>query len=114
MARLSRVKEKASRILMELPVEKAFHFHTTIGGYTQKYATSLNRFGELLREIDISSLEFHLERKDFENWIKHLGDYVLALQIAKLRNKKLTGEALRSKLVETVEKRCKKLREMTS
>jgi hypothetical protein len=114
MARLSRVKEKASRILMELPVENAFHFHTTIGGYTQKYATSLNRFGELLKEIDLRSIEFHLERKDFENWIKHLGDDVLALQVAKLRNKKLTGEALRSKLAEIVEKRYKKLRETAS
>ena len=57
----------------------------------------------------MKSIEFHLNREDFEKWIKHLTDLKLAGEIGKLRKKGLAGETLRSELYGLVKKRVEEL-----
>jgi hypothetical protein len=100
---------EASKILADVPPENAFYFYTGIGSYTGKYATNLLQFYEILKNIDVKSLEFHVEREDFENWLRFLGDIVLSLQIARIRKKRYMGENLRAKICEVVKNRYEKL-----
>ncbi len=105
----SETKEKAARILSDVSPNKGFYFHTAVNDYTGQYATSLAQFCQVLEQIDPRAVEFHLARRDFENWIRSLGDNALSLQLAKLRKKPLSGETLRSEVYRTVEKRLVKL-----
>lgn len=102
-------KEIAKRILARLPPDKAFYFFDKIGNFIGHVAFSLDEFCNLLNVVSINSLEFHINRKDFENWIKFLGDINLANSIKKVEEKKFKGEVLRKELHDLVEKRCKEL-----
>jgi len=106
------VTEKAKAIprLSEVKPENAFHFCLDVGSYTGKSASSLVQFGEILKSIDIKSIEFHLQRGDFEKWIRFLGDNALALQLARIRKRPLEGEKLREKICDAVRKRIEKLK----
>ena len=104
-AKPSETKEKAAKILFDVPPNKGFYFHSGVNEYTGQYATSLAQFSQLLESIDPKSVEFHLARRDFENWVRSLGDNALSLQLAKLRKKGLSGEQLRSETHRIVEKR---------
>jgi hypothetical protein len=59
--------------------------------------------------IDLSSLEFHINRGDFEAWFNALGDVELARKTLILRETKTTGEDLRHKLVDLVNRRIEEL-----
>ena len=62
---------------------------------------SLEEFSSVLKTIDINSIQYHIERGDFERWLSQVvGDEKLADQIAKVNqsNRKLKGEALRKKV----------------
>ena len=90
--------------------KEAFYFFTSIGNFTGRIATSLEDFLEETRDVDAKSLEFHLQRRDFEKWIIDvLRDVKLAREIRNLRNQKLTGKALRNSLYRIVSRRCKEL-----
>ncbi|MFX0202112.1 MAG: hypothetical protein ACFFCW_38870 [Candidatus Hodarchaeota archaeon] len=108
----NRQRVNAAKILADVSQEEAFHLHTDIGAYTGKFATSLANLAEMLETVDLKTIEFHVERKDLENWIKHLGDNILAMQVARLRKRKITGENLRIKLIEITKRRVDKLRAM--
>jgi len=76
---------------------------------------SLNEFISALKTVDLSSIRFHMERGDFERWLRHVvGDDKLADDIAKINDskKKLEGEALRKKVLATTERRIKLLKEI--
>lgn len=99
-------KDEAVRILSHVAPHKAFHFSTAIGHYTGQAAKSLVEFSDYLKTIDIRSIEFHLPRGDFENWIKEvLSDVYLSAKIAELKKLGLKGEELRKKIYETVKAR---------
>jgi len=98
-------KEKAAEILAYLPAEKSFHFYADIGKPLNVYAASLGDFCDKVKMIDLSSLEFHINRGDFEAWFNALGDVELARKILILREMKMVGEDLRNKLSEIVTKR---------
>jgi len=98
-------RELASKILSKVLRDKGFHFHTGIGAYTGIYATSLEQFSQLLEKVDLKSIEFHMGRTDFENWVRSLGDQVLALQLVKLKKKNPSGENLRREVRAIVKKR---------
>ena len=53
----------------------------------------------------MESVQFHMNRGDFETWFKGLGDAELAKKIADLKEKNVVGEELRSQLHEIVEQR---------
>lgn len=103
-------RRRASAILRPVSLEKAFRFCRRIDEYLGVYANSLDDFRRKVQAVDLSSIEFHLFRKDFESWIKDgLGDSELASRIGVIRSMDLSGERLRQRLYETVESRCREL-----
>lgn len=98
-------KPKTERLLEDVPTEKAFYFYTDIGCYTGKSASSLPSFAKALEEIEIASIEFHVGRGDFENWIRSLGDDALAKQVSDLGTKGLKGDDLRAALRKAVDRK---------
>jgi Family of unknown function (DUF5752) len=99
------LKNAASNILRSVPPQNAFYFYRAIGAPTGAAARNLPDFLGVINSIDVTSLQFHLGRGDFENWLKMLGDDTLARQIATLKDRKLRGEDLRVQLVDTVKAR---------
>jgi hypothetical protein len=101
-------KVETVKTLSDAKPENAFLFATGEGSFTGKSAQNLYSLCEVMKTIDLKSIEFHLHRGDFENWIKYLGDDTLALQIAKIRNMPFDGEQTRGKIVAVISKRIEK------
>ncbi|MEM1563159.1 MAG: DUF5752 family protein [Candidatus Bathyarchaeia archaeon] len=104
--------EKAKQILEYVPADKAFYFYVDVGKPLGVYASSLGDFCEKIQKIDVGSIEFHLYRGDFEAWFAGLGDIELAKKTALIRERKMFGEELRSKLYQIVKSRCEELAKM--
>ena len=102
-------KPKIKEILSDVPAEKAFYFYSDIGVYTGRQASSLRKFYGTLKEVDPRSITFHMQRRDFEEWVNFLGDTTLAMKIAELGKAQISAEILRSKLYDAVKKRCDEL-----
>ena len=86
-----------------VPKGTAFYFYTAIGQPTGFSAESLKDFYEIVKRIAAESLEFHLYREDFENWIKTVfKDVALADEIAKLKTSQLKGEDLRQGILKAI------------
>jgi DNA-binding MarR family transcriptional regulator len=106
-------RKRASTILSPVPLEKAFRFYKGASENLGVYASSLNDFCKKIKAVDLSSIEFHLFRKDFESWIRGgLGDSELANRIGMIRTMGLSSEDLRQKLYETIESRCRELEDL--
>ncbi|MEM2118963.1 MAG: hypothetical protein QW840_02440 [Candidatus Bathyarchaeia archaeon] len=101
--------EKAAEILAYLPLEKSFHFYADYGKALNVHAASLQDFCEKLMSIDTNTIEFHINRGDFEAWFNGLGDVELARKTLLLREQKMAGEELRKKLYDIVRNRCEEL-----
>ncbi len=102
--------DNASKIPRIVPREKAFYFFTSVGNYTGMSAASLKEFNEKMNEVNTKSLEFHLQRGDFEKWVDEvLQDKDLAFEIRRLQKFNLTGDALRNQLSMAVSRRFKRL-----
>jgi len=99
-------REKATEILAYLPAEKSFHFYVDIGKPLNIYAASLGDFCDKILKVNAPSLEFHINRGDFEAWFASLGDAELARKTLLVREQKIGGENLRRKLYEIVKSRC--------
>jgi DNA-binding Lrp family transcriptional regulator len=97
------ITEKGKAILKAIapvPKESAFHFYTGIGRPTGFAAESLKDFYEIVKQVAAESLEFHLYRGDFENWIKAaFEDAALADELASLKNANVKGEELRKEII---------------
>jgi hypothetical protein len=100
----------AKGILADVPPDRAFFFYVALDHPTGVSATGLESFAEKAQKVDPRSLEFHLQRGDFEKWVYMLGDAELAKRLIKLRNDKPSGENLRIELVKAVRTRVKQLR----
>ena len=105
-------REKAAEILMYLPMEKSFHFYADVNKPLKVHAASLSDFCDKIQKVDLSSIEFHINRGDFEAWFNGLGDAELARKTLLIREEKITGEDLRKKLYEIVKNRCDSLTRM--
>lgn len=90
-------------------VENAFHFYYGIDQPADVHADSLKEFVNKIQDINAKSIEFHTARKDFENWIRALGDIELAKKIELLRMRQLSGDNLRKTVYATVNSRCEEL-----
>lgn len=98
-------KNLALNILTPVSLEKAFHFYYDLDQYSGIYANSLEDFVDKLKTIDLNSIEFHVPRKDFEFWIRALGDIELAKKVELIRMKNLTGNGLRNEIHQTISSR---------
>jgi hypothetical protein len=86
--------------LSRLPNDKAFHFYLGMEQPTGVSAESVKEFYNVVETVALSSLEFHLEREDFEKWFKTaVQDDVFAGELAGLRETGLKGEALRMQIL---------------
>jgi hypothetical protein len=106
-------KENALTILAQTPRDKAFHFYVAIGKPLNLYAHDLLDFCSKIGNVNADSIEFHMDRGDFEAWFKALGDLELAKKTALLKERKLLGEELRQRFRETLENRCIALSKLT-
>jgi predicted transcriptional regulator len=87
-----------------VPENMGFHFYTQIGYPTVYSAQSLAEFYRLTEQIGADSLEFHLYRGDFENWLKDaFGDEKLADDFEEIKNTNLKGEALRKEILKAID-----------
>jgi len=101
--------EKAQQILEYLPAEKSFHFYADIGKPLNVFAANLQDFCDKISGVDVSSIEFHTDRGDFEAWFTALGDIELARKTMLIKERKRSGEELRDRLCEIVKHRCDEL-----
>jgi len=99
-------KENAKAILAPTPSEKAFNFYADLGKPLGLCAYGLQDFSDKILKVDTDSIEFHVNRGDFEAWFSGLGDTELARKVLLLKERKMVGEELRGKLHEIVESRC--------
>ncbi len=68
--------------------DEAFIFSTGFGKFLDIKAWSLRGFFEAVKKSPVESLEYHIQRGDFERWIRYsLGDEKLADQIKGLKNR---------------------------
>lgn len=103
------VNAEAIRILRIRRDEEAFYFYEAIGKPTGESARSLSDFLEKIKSVKLESLLFHLQRKDFQTWIKKiLGDSKLARKMDRIPPSH--DDDLRTKIHATVENRIKELR----
>jgi len=106
-------KETAKTIIAYTPHDKAFEFYVDVDKPLHIHAHSLQDFANKLPKVDLKTIEFHMDRGDFEAWFKCLGDQELAKKTATIKERKITGEPLRLLLHNTVEQRCQDLMKLT-
>lgn len=101
--------DKVASILRLVSPDRAFHFYRGLGVPLNTSATSLAEFVEMVNNVELASLAFHLERQDFERWVSMLGDEELSKRLASVRTAGLQGDALRSRLYSTAKGRLDQL-----
>jgi predicted transcriptional regulator len=98
--------KNAIKAFTQVPEEAKFHFYNGIGQPTEFKAGSIRTFYVSVEQVPTESLEFHLYRGDFENWLRsEIQDFALASELAKVKSTGLKGEELRTEILKTVEAR---------
>jgi len=106
------VNREATRILRTVKDGEAFYFYAAVGQPTGEKAASLLDFLEKIKTVKLDSLTFHLQRKDFQKWLrKTIGDSELAKKVGSIRA--TIDDKTRTKLLMTIENHVKKLRKET-
>jgi hypothetical protein len=107
------VHEEALKVLRIVGDQEAFYFYEDIGKPTGEVAKSLLDFLDKMTSVKTESLMFHLQRKDFQNWVeKILGDSKLARELAGISSS--NTDDVRTKIHETVENRLRELRDTSA
>lgn len=89
-----------------VPTGMEFHFYLAIGHPTSFAAKSLAEFYEIVKQVSLDSLGFHLYRGDFENWIRTVfNDATFVEKLGNIRSLNSTGEDLRAEIVKAAEAR---------
>ena len=106
-------KEKAAAIIAYALHDRAFNFYVTVGKPLSIHAHNMRDFAVKLDKADVKSVEFHLQRGDFEAWFKMLGDDELPKKIVLLKKRNPGGEDMRTQLRGIVEQRYLELAKLT-
>jgi len=94
----------ALKAFTPVPKEMGFHFYYDIDQPTDFTAQSLEEFYMFIKQVSVNSVEFHLYRGDFENWLKEAcKDAALASEIGSIRAGGLKGEDLRKELLKVLD-----------
>ena len=104
--------DEAANALRTVTPDKAFYFYGEIGQPLGATSRSLGEFATTVKGVDPPSIKFHVERGDFESWFKMLGDKSLADQVAALRGRNLSPDALREKVSSIVRTRVDQLQKI--
>lgn len=76
---------KAVTSLRTVGEHEAFYFYVAVGKPTGEVARNLSDFLDKVKTVKSESLVFHLQRRDFQNWVgKTIGDPVLAEKLGKI------------------------------
>jgi len=90
--------------------QEAFYFYEDIGKPTGLNARNINDFLDKVKTVKTESLLFHLQRRDFQNWVeKILGDAKLAREIGRINT--TNGHDVKMIMTETIQNRIKELQE---
>jgi len=97
-----------------LPGHRQFFFHIDEKAYEGPFtASNLWEFGELIPRLPPETLEYHMERRDFERWLADVvHDRVLARRMRRISRRDSKGEALRQDMVEVVHGRLEELQKL--
>ena len=98
-------KGKAALKSFEIvPKEMTFLFYFGIDSPSEFTAESLEQFYRVIKQISVESVEFHLYRGDFTNWVKDaLKETELANEFERVAAEGLKGEDLRKELIKVLE-----------
>ena len=89
---------------MQINAAKGFHFYNGIDQPTDSTALSIEQFYKILKQISIDSIEFHLNREDFENWLRNVcEDSKLANEFGSIKAAGSKGEVLRAELLKALD-----------
>jgi hypothetical protein len=105
-------KEESAKILGEQPPERTFNFYRDVGIPTGISANSLSGLIDSIKTIEAASLEFHMNRGDFEKWVTMLGDETLSKQIINLKRDEFHGDKMRKRLLQITRLRLGYLRKL--
>jgi predicted transcriptional regulator len=96
----------ALKAFAPVPKDMEFHFYMEIAQPTGLLAKTIKDFYELVQQVDVIALEFHLYRGDFENWIRTAcDDAAFADELANMKKAQLKGEDLRNEITKAAEAR---------
>ena len=98
--------ENAKTILSDTSNDKTFHFYADLGKPLSLQARGLQEFCDKIPGVNSDSLYFHINRGDFESWFTAIGDVELAKKASLLKERKIGGEELHTRLLDIVMKRC--------
>jgi H+-transporting ATPase len=107
-------RDEAAKILRTVTLDKVFNFYRDYGQPLGLTSKSLDELAASVKSIEPSSVKFHVEEGDFENWFTMLGDKSLASQVAALRDKKISPDKLSKKVISMVNKRVEHLHKIAS
>ncbi len=90
----------AYTVFAKVPDENRFQFYFGMDQPAGVTARSIKEFYDIVGNIDLASLEFHLEREDFEKWFESsLKNDVFASELTALRQDGVKGEVLRKQIL---------------
>lgn len=96
--------KNAIKIFTRVPNGWDFGFYVDVGKPLGFNAQSLVEFYRSIKQVTTDSLEFHLYRGDFENWVRDAcKDAELAEAFGALKVNGLKGEALRKALLKAID-----------
>ena len=87
----------------EEKISEGFRFAIDVGVYTEYCALNLEKFYKIIKKIPLKSIEFHLQRGDFERWLDLIEMPKLAKEVEKVRFSGFVGEDQRQKLLSAME-----------
>jgi predicted transcriptional regulator len=94
----------ALKMFATVPSEMSFLFYVEVDRPIGFTAHSMEEFYRSVKQIIVDSLEFHLYRGDFENWLKDAWkDLELAEAFGVLKIEELKGEDLRKALLKAID-----------
>lgn len=101
------------KILRTVGDKDAFYFYEAVGKPTGEVAKNLSDFLDRVKSAKAESLVFHLQRRDFQNWVeKILGDSKLARKLGSISP--ANSDDIRTNVYRIVESRIKELKESSA
>lgn len=94
----------ALKVLTPVQEELGFQFYYGLNRPADIIIDTLEDFYIVIKQINAESLEFHLYRGDFENWLKEsFKDPQLSFEFGAVRAFDLRGEELRAELLKALD-----------
>jgi hypothetical protein len=104
---------QSAKALRSVGDQEAFYFYEAVGKPTGQNAKNLYDFLEKVKTVKTESLAFHLQRKDFQNWVeKILGDAKLSRELGRIQA--ADSKDVRMLLSEIVQQRIKELKQSST